>query len=49
MNLKNIVILSFIGGLLLVFGAATLIVDALFVAPTVLVGCHVPEALSEIS
>jgi hypothetical protein len=48
MNIKNIGILSFMGGLLLVFGSAIFIVDAMFVAPTLLIGCHIPEAISEI-
>ena len=46
--MKNILILSFVGGLLLVFGAAALIVNSLMFVPAAGVVMYVPEALSEI-
>jgi len=46
--MKNILILSLMGGLLLLFGAAGFIVNSLLFVPAASVAIYVPEALSEI-
>lgn len=46
--MKNILNLSLIGGLILLFGAAGFIVDAMFLVPAAGAAVFVPEAVSEI-
>lgn len=46
--MKNILKLSFFGGLLLLLGAAGFIVDPLFLVPTAGVGVYTPEVVSEL-
>lgn len=46
--MKNIINLSFVGALLLLFGAAGFIVDAMFLVPAAGALIFVPEAISEI-
>lgn len=46
--MKNIVNLTLIGALILLFGAAGFIVDSMFLLPAVGSVAFVPEALSEI-
>jgi hypothetical protein len=46
--MKSIINLSFVGALLLLFGAAGFLVDAMFLVPAAGALLFVPEALSEI-
>lgn len=48
MNLKNIAILTSVGALLLLFTAAGLILNAIYLAPATVTAMYVPEALSEV-
>lgn len=46
--MKNILMLTVFGGLLILFGALGFIVNAQFLVPAAVMGVYTPEMLSEI-